>query len=181
MPNGEVHAQAASSVAWTVSAAATYEVMTGDPFTQVVAAGIILGVWGGYFVDPDLDMPHKHTITEQRIWRYNRALGILWGAYWYPYARLTGHHGRGSHWIIVGTIPRFLLLWWPLLWLTWWLHSHGMVIHDQLYFKSEVFRSTAILFWACVFAGQTTQDGVHIALDVVYHEGKNIGRKLHLR
>ena len=143
MADGITHACYAIRAATIITADATLAAATVQP----VLLGVAVGAWAGVICDPDLDH-HVHTESEARVYRYNKALGVLWSLYWWPYQKLMPHRGR-SHTIPAGTFDRFVLLFWLpallscYLWLSWWL----------------------LAFWALVFVGQCCVDAVHLWLD----------------
>jgi len=96
--------------------------------------GFSLGLVIGHLLTPDIDH-HYYTHEEWRIRRWNKVLGLLWSAYWWPYEKLHSHRGI-SHTLFVGTIGRFLyLLWGPLLlsldlWPFWLVVLAGWIVQD---------------------------------------------------
>jgi uncharacterized metal-binding protein len=150
-------------VAGVVAAAAiigsAYAVSTStDETRNLISVAVSFGTICGWIVTPDIDHPTKHTHDEQRIWRINHFAGVLWSTYWQPYARFHGHRGRGSHKYVTGTVPRFLLLLWPLLALSWFYLGY-----EQNYVALAI-------FWLSVFFGQAFQDAVHITMDKAMDE-----------
>lgn len=143
MSDGITHARHATRAATVITIAATVTAVAVHP----VALGLAVGAWAAVLAGPDMDL-HVNTEDRQRVWRYNKALGTLWGWYWKPYDWMNGHRGR-SHTIPAGTFDRFVLLFWlPVLlsvWAvpTWWLAP----------------------WWALVFVGQCCVDAVHLRLD----------------
>jgi len=142
MADGITHARYATRAATIITAGA---IITAT--VQPIALGVAVGAWAATLAGPDMDM-HVNTEDRARVWRYNKALGVLWSLYWRPYDWMNGHRGR-SHNIPAGTLDRFVLLFWlPVLlscylWLSWWL----------------------LAFWAFVFVGQCCVDAVHLWLD----------------
>lgn len=143
MANGDVHARYAQRTATVLTFVGVAAVVY-----HPLMLGIVAGGWLGKICDPDLDIEDKHTQSEQRVWRYNRALGVLWSAYWYPYGVTRGHRGVSHTWPR-GTLERFVYALWLPLALTFWQF-------DPL---------LCGCWWLLVFCGLSVQDAVHLWLD----------------
>ena len=142
MADGITHARHAKRAALLITAGAI-AVATVQP----IALGLAVGAWGATLAGPDMDL-HVKTEDRQRVWRYNKVLGVLWGWYWKPYDWMNGHRGR-SHNIPAGTFDRFVLLFWLPVLLSCYLAPSLWLL----------------LWWLMVFAGQCVVDAVHLWLD----------------
>lgn len=167
MPNGHVHASVASKIVIATTGIALVGLYRSDPLVTLAGVGTTLGALGGLLVSPDIDLYQSTTYEEHRILRMFGPLGWLWIAYfWITYSRWHGHHGHGSHRPIVGTIPRFLLLWWPL----------GVATYFALV-RFPGYGHAAIIVWIFIFFGHAVlQDCVHIAMDVAVGEVHHLAR-----
>jgi uncharacterized metal-binding protein len=163
MPNGNVHAAAGAKLLVATGIVTVACATAAPPELAIVGAGISLGAFGGWLVTPDIDLYQAHTWEEQRMLRWLGWLGHLWIAYWWlTYARWHGHRGGGSHTFVLGSLPRFLLLWWPLVLASWWL-----ALPPDL----------ALLLWLGIFVGHVIlQDGLHLVMDGLWHQARRIAR-----
>lgn len=62
----------------------------------------------GGIANPDLDVDGIDWL-EGELLRFNKVIGVLWLALWYPLARMQAHRGA-SHWFAIGTLTRMLYL-----------------------------------------------------------------------
>lgn len=145
MPNGYIHAQAANRAAIALCTTG----IVGAAIVHPLFVGVAFGGLVALYVDPDLDM-HQHTQSEQRVWRYNRLLGVLWSLYWTPYDWAHPHRGTSHTWPY-GTLVRFVYALWPLLIASVFV-AHWLVI---------------ICWWSLVFVGLSVQDCLHLYMDEV--------------
>jgi len=97
---GKFHAKIAGFALWPLLALAIFAGFA-DP---QVGFGLAIGATSGLLVTPDVDLVTK-TYEEWRIYNYREWLGIVWQAFWFPYALVMGHRGV-SHWHGVGTLTR---------------------------------------------------------------------------
>lgn len=160
MASGITHARVASTgaVLLTASAAALYA--AGYP--AHIAAGVAVGAVAGLLVSPDIDH-HVRTHEEQRIYRmFGPVVGALHQVYWLPYEKVFDHHGqrhaltlgakRGvSHWLVIGTLTRFVYLLAPLLLALW---VAGVPLPPW-----------AWPFGVAMFAAWAVQDALHLVWD----------------
>lgn len=145
MPNGHTHA-----LATTISGSAlTTASIAGTILVNPVLVGVAVGAWVGHLCTPDIDH-HLITTEERRILRWNKLAGVLWWLYWKLYQSRRPHRGISHTWPR-GTAERFVyLLWLPVI--------------VSLLLWPDVF---VVVFWCCVFVGQSCQDVIHIAMDRV--------------
>lgn len=143
MPNGPAHAAYANGAAKIIVVTSAAAAITYHPIMLGVAAGGLVGL----LVDPDLDH-HKHTQSEQRVWRYNHLLGRLWSLYWTPYDWTHPHRGSSHTWP-TGTLGRFVYALWLPMALSLWYSNIALWL----------------CWWALVFVGLSLQDGLHLWLD----------------
>jgi uncharacterized metal-binding protein len=150
MPPGKVHAAVARPVAAGLTLAGLGFMLIHPP-----AIALSVGAWVGKYANPDQDH-HQITYTERRVIRRNRLLGWLWVLYWTPYQRSRPHRGISHSWP-AGTVERFLLVFWPAL-----LASAALVL-----MVDDGLLVPVLWGWGYVFIGQSIQDLIHIAMDVV--------------
>jgi len=112
--------------------------------SQIALLGVILGDFAG----PDQDVDGLTRQEQDLVNHPNRLIrwfGWLWVIYWYPFAKVMPHRGP-SHWFLVGSILRFIYMfwsWWWLIWITgenllntvwlWWPLLLGVVVSDTLH------------------------------------------------
>jgi len=116
MASGKTHARIAGITTVSVCAAAPALVMFGQT-TPDIAAGLAIGAACGYFVTPDIDIPHR-THEEWRMIRRLPVLGRLWAAYWAAYGQLFTHRGI-SHAPFIGTLTRVVYGFWWVVFVPW--------------------------------------------------------------
>lgn len=119
----------------------------------VATFGYLFGLYVGRRVTPDLDIDEVGTRQTRRYRRRYRTLGRVWQIFWWPYAQLHVHRGV-AHTPLIGTLGRWVyLFWWLILLLSFLLWDY------MLFFWLH------ILFWVWVYAGQSSQDLLHIWMD----------------
>ena len=133
MSSGKVHFSVSITAAIPLAAASILTtVTTHDP----AMLGLALGALTGCIVTPDND--HEWTTeSEQVVYRVSKPLGAMWELFWRPYDLLHAHRGS-SHTYPVGTLVRFLYLFWLpiLLWpqpMFWLLAFVGVSVSDLLH------------------------------------------------
>jgi uncharacterized metal-binding protein len=158
MPNGDVHAAAGGELLMVIGVTTVVSAALAPPELTIIAASSFIGAFGGWLVTPDIDLYQLNTYEEQRILRWFGWLGYLWIGYWWiTYARWHGHHGHGSHYFLVGSIPRFLLLWWPLIPVTWGLSNWPPDLIQCI--------------WLGILLGHVVcQDGLHLLMDLIWKQ-----------
>ncbi|MEM7130444.1 MAG: DUF2227 family putative metal-binding protein [Chloroflexota bacterium] len=118
--------------------------------------GFLFGLYVGRRVTPDLDIDEVITRQTRRYLNRHRILGWLWRIYWLPYALYHPHRGI-SHVPLIGTLGRWVYLFFlPIVityWLTWMSGPQPWIL------------LMATLFWMAEFAGQSMQDLLHIWMD----------------
>ena len=107
MSSGKAHA-AATKLLTLPAAVVAAQILPGQPL--VVAVGSALGCLSGLLVEPDLDVDDI-TKSEWRVIKRLWVFGMLWVAFWYPYARLIPHRSPLSHFPVLGTGIRLLYMW----------------------------------------------------------------------
>ena len=103
MPSGKVHATIASTVG---VAGAIY--ILDAPLRPEVKAGALLGLFAGWAMTPDLDIPSR-TYEETRLLNWIPLFGRLWVTFWAGYGQFFHHRGV-SHWPVIGTLTRMFWL-----------------------------------------------------------------------
>lgn len=111
--------------------------------------GVFLGFVVTLFVNPDLDIQGR-TGNETYLRKQFGCLGVLWQAYWYPYALIIPHRGFLSHGLIIGTVVRFAYVFWPVYLSVNQGGQVGVIVH--------------LLLWWC-FVGMVISDVMHLIMD----------------
>ena len=162
MSSGKTHATATTALVFPV-AMTSMLLMPHDPLSGAIIGG--LGCLTGLVIDPDLDIENI-TRSEWQVIKRFWIFGMLWVAFWYPYARAIPHRSPLSHWPLLGTAGRvfYLLLWVKLLGVIL-----GVPVPIQLIVTNSLF-----MIW---FYGLAVADTAHFIMDVVSSKIKRI-RKL---
>ena len=131
----------------------------GSGMTAAVACGA--GCLAGVILSPDLDISSR-TRSEYLVDRYLGCfLGSIWFAFWWLYARLIPHRSPLSHWPIIGTISRFLYVYFfgGALWygVTWLLPGAATWIPMFTWLQEPIFA------WALL--GLSFADTLHYLMD----------------
>lgn len=112
---------------------------------------------GGYLlgnsVEPDMDQI-SITGSEGRMLKRFGIFGIMWVAYWLPYAYIMPHRSTLSHFPLLSTAIRHLYLVAPIVFALWW-------------FRIVVPIDTVLFHYLWVLLGNSLSDAVHYLLDVV--------------
>jgi hypothetical protein len=148
MASGIIHAQTDDAVGdRLVVGGLIAATVLGLPYLGFVVAGIV-----GRFVGPDADIHHLKTEQKHRVYRINWALGLLWDLYWVPYGVFAEHRGSSHTW--VGTLGRFIYLYWICL------VSFSAIAEHYPAWRGEIF-----LFWLFVLIGHAAIDRAHVRMD----------------
>lgn len=138
----------AAIAVWLGYASGFYALLFG-----VCAFGYLFGLYVGRRVTPDLDIDEVGTRQTRRYRRKYRTMGWVWRFFWWPYAKLHVHRGI-AHTPFLGTLGRFVYLFIiPISILLYWARVNAF-----LFFA-------CLLFWLWVYAGQSSQDLLHIWMD----------------
>ncbi len=114
-------------------------------YNPLVAIGVGAGCVFGIVMSPDLDINHS-TYGENLL---PGCVGGVWKSWWWLYSIIFKHRGI-SHWFIIGTITRFVYLFFPVYLV---FYSLGVSV---------------TLFNACLlylFIGVCISDTAHIIMD----------------
>lgn len=117
----------------------------------LVFAGYLLGA----ICDPDLDQI-SITGAEGRAMRQFGLLGVLYSAYWMPYAYLIPHRSWVSHSIGISTAIRLIYL---------MLIPLGVATYLGVVYMDDTTMTLLIYIFGYVWMGLTLADSVHIILD----------------
>ena len=127
----------------------------------VLAVGYLFGLYVGRRVTPDLDIDEVITRQTRRYLDRHRVLGWLWRFYWLPYAIIHPHRGI-SHTPFIGTIGRWLYMFTvPVVGCAALLYLLLLDSPISLTFALACY----LLFWVAEYAGQSSQDLLHIWMD----------------
>lgn len=115
-------------------------------------ASVFLGFVITLFVNPDLDIEGR-TGNETWLRKNYGCLGILWQACWYIYALAIPHRGVLSHGALIGTVIRYLYIFWPIL---LWIGTFEQP-------RREFF--LGCMLW--LFVGMAMSDLLHLIMDKI--------------
>ena len=116
----------------------------------------------GLVIDPDLDIENI-TRSEWQVIKRFWIFGMLWVAFWYPYARAIPHRSPLSHWPLLGTVGR-------VLYLMLWVKLIGAILGGSVGIVAIV-SQPLFMIW---FYGLAVADTAHFIMDVVSSKMKRI-------
>ena len=147
-PSGKVHYKWWKKFLWLA-------LIIGAAFAWLsvpLGLGVVFGYLLGRYIDPDLDLVQTSS-SEYRAMRELKIFGALLVAYWLPYSYVIPHRSPLSHFPILGTLGRFVYVFWWLV---------------PLYiFAGVEFNNIMLFFLIGIFNGLNLSDTIHWVLDVV--------------
>jgi hypothetical protein len=124
----------------------------------VAGLGLVVGGICGLLIDPDLDQ-RDTTRAENRMYRFNKAIGAAFHMYWIPYA-LAFHRSEFTHgggwpfgWMIMVLVATPLRIFYAF----WWVAI--LVLKFPSWY--DKFASVPLEFWMFIYAGWAAQDVMH--------------------
>jgi len=156
MSSGAVHA---CENLWLAGTGATVLLYYDYPWP--IAAAFGLGCLAGILISPDLDQDNV-TGSEQIVLNRSMVLGMIWLAFWWPYARLMPHRSPASHWPIIGTALRLAYMTALGIPILWALHRFGLPVLTGLE-AARIY--LPLMAWGAL--GLAVADTVHFLRDEV--------------
>ena len=154
MPDGKVHFAINLVVDGTIILPMAIYLAPESP---VASGALLVGGFIGTFLTPDIDQ-ETSTLEENRIKKINPILGKVYQLLWLPYAKRIPHRSI-SHWIVIGTLTRFLYIY--LLYGILCLLSYPLI-------ALPLIPTSNVLFVFFLFGGWTTVDSFHILADILF-------------
>jgi len=152
MSSGKTHGRATLLLVAPVAIASVIIFPTDPLLAAVIGA---TGCATGLVIDPDLDI-ESITMSEWRMIKKLWIFGMLWVAFWYPYAMLIPHRSPLSHWPILGTAGRVSYL---FVWVKITAVMFGCSLPILTIVNQPVF-----MIW---FFGLAIADTAHFVMDVI--------------